>query len=275
MKGHDMKNHRKTWQAYLQPLACGAIVISALCTAGSAQVDGRRSDDVTASVVQTVASHTVQSKTTTGHWEAEQRRMQALFERPIEYEFTDTPLEEMMERLSSKHGFNYSIDNMALDTLGLDSSLPISHSMSGVCLRQALEMILGQQDLTYVIREGIVMVTSFEEAEEMLSTNIYPVRDLLHSNQLNESMDQLIGVITRTIERDSWEEVGGPGSIVAYQGVLTISQTHRTHAQIDRLLGQLRTAIDASGGPTIPLPQKEMPAQGRGGGGFGGGDRPN
>ena len=49
-----------------------------------------------------------------------------------------------MELFSTEHGFNYSIDTAALDTLGLDSSLPIHHSMNGVCLRQALDLILAR-----------------------------------------------------------------------------------------------------------------------------------
>ena len=78
-------------------------------------------------------------------------------------------------------------------------------------------------------------------------------------------MDQLIGVITRAIEPDSWEEVGGPGSIIAYQGVLTISQTIGPTHKIDQLLASVATRNQTRpADPRFPFPknQLETPAHG-------------
>jgi hypothetical protein len=253
-----MKNANPRLTRKLQRLACSAIVIAASCGATCGQEDGPTGPDDAApeTQVETDDADGSRGRGTQSYWDAEQRRVQALFEQPIKYEFFETSLAEVMELLSTEHGFNHSIDVAALDALGLDCSLPISHRMNGVCLRQALDLILAPHDLAYVIREGIVMVTSDEDADEMLTTKIYPVRDLLHAQQPHESMDQLIAVITGAIAPDSWEEVGGPASIHPYQGVLTISQTDRIHAAVDQMLSKLRLAVNASGGPTIPMPAK-------------------
>jgi hypothetical protein len=47
-------------------------------------------------------------------------------------------------------------------------------------------------------------------------------------------------VITSSVDPQTWDEVGGPGSISTFQGTLTISQTDASHAKIARLLAALR-----------------------------------
>jgi hypothetical protein len=39
--------------------------------------------------------------------------------------------------------------------------------------------MLGELDLTYVIRNEVLMITTKTEAENMLSTKVYPVADLV------------------------------------------------------------------------------------------------
>jgi hypothetical protein len=201
------------------------------------------------------------------YWQQKHQRVLAKLEQPVDYKFSETPLEEVIEYFSSANEINFSIDNSALDTLGLDSSLPITQQMRDVALRQALGLILSQHDLTYVVREGIAVVTSQEEAEESLVVRTYSVRDLLTKRQPNESMDKLIDVITTCVEPDTWQHVGGPGAICPYQGVLVVDQTDRIHTDIERLLTQLRSEINAAGGPTIPI---AVPTRREGGGRFGG-----
>jgi len=58
--------------------------------------------------------------------------------------------------------------------------------------------------------------------------------------------DSLIELITSTIAPQSWDEVGGPGSIAAFENnnSLVISQTQEVHEQIVDLLEQLRRLQD-------------------------------
>ncbi len=58
--------------------------------------------------------------------------------------------------------------------------------------------------------------------------------------------DTLIELITSTIEPDTWEEVGGPGSIEGFAGTLSlvVSQTQDVHERIVDLLEQLRRLQD-------------------------------
>ena len=53
-------------------------------------------------------------------------------------------------------------------------------------------------------------------------------------------MDDLIETLTATIEPESWDEVGGRGSIGTLGGLLVIQQTPNVHIKIRRLLTALR-----------------------------------
>ena len=55
----------------------------------------------------------------------------------------------------------------------------VTVSLSGVTLRSALKLMLKEIDLTYVIRDEVLKITTPEEAENELLTKVYPVADLV------------------------------------------------------------------------------------------------
>ena len=60
------------------------------------------------------------------------------------------------------------------------------------------------------------------------------------SNLLAISSDDLIGLITSLVGPDSWDEVGGPGSIEIVGGMLVVRNEDSVHKQIGELLDSLR-----------------------------------
>ena len=58
----------------------------------------------------------------------------------------------------------------------------------------------------------------------------------------NYEIDDLIDVITASVMPDSWDEVGGPGSISDFKGLVTVSQTQDVHEQVENLLNMLHKA---------------------------------
>ena len=63
--------------------------------------------------------------------------------------------------------------------------------------------------------------------------------------------DSTIETITSTIGPDTWDEVGGPSSIAAFDGTLdlVVSNTAQIHAQIEALLARLRD---------VPMPSRPL-----------------
>jgi hypothetical protein len=60
--------------------------------------------------------------------------------------------------------------------------------------------------------------------------------------------DQLMNIITTNVDNQTWDEVGGPGSISEYNGLIVVTQTAATHKKVERVLDMLRDAagLDAS-----------------------------
>jgi hypothetical protein len=53
-------------------------------------------------------------------------------------------------------------------------------------------------------------------------------------------MDDLIDTITTTVEPNTWDDVGGPGSITSLGGLLVVQQTPSVHDKLATLLDTLR-----------------------------------
>jgi len=80
---------------------------------------------------------------------------------------------------------------------------------------------------------------------ETMSTRVYPVGDLVYRPQASgPDPTMLIDLVTSSISVDSWDTVGGPGSISSTDDplALVIAQTGANHDAIAALLADLRAA---------------------------------
>lgn len=108
-----------------------------------------------------------------------EQKIQKELEEPTEIDFIDTPLEDVLNYLEDYHEIEIEIDQRALDDIGVDSGTPINRKLVGISLRSALRLMLDDLDLTYIIENEVLMITSVEEAETRLVTKVYPVADLV------------------------------------------------------------------------------------------------
>jgi hypothetical protein len=160
-------------------------------------------------------------------------------EQPTECDFTEAPLEDVVEHFKNMHGIKIVIDARALEDVGIGTDTPITIKMKGVRLQKVLELILGNLDLTWTMTPDSLLITTPEEEEKNLAPVSYPAADLA----VGGSLDLLIEVITSSIAPISWNSVGGPGSIGGgIRGTLDVRQTYRNHMKIERLLAALRAA---------------------------------
>ncbi len=204
-----------------------------------------------------------------------------------EVEFVETPLCEAIEVLKERHNIEIHIDRKALDDVGVSTDEPITLKLKGISLRAALRLMLRELALTFMIQDEVLLITTPEQAETQLSTRIYPVCDLIAGSsvfQLPQAGWPLAKTISQTFAPDSWDAVGGPGSIstlnVGGVPALIISQTLDVHDEIGAWLIELRRMVAASK-DKLPKPTcvgrhgcgciHQPPAGIGGGGGFGGG----
>jgi hypothetical protein len=98
---------------------------------------------------------------------------------PNGLDFVDVPLEEVVNTLQEDYGIPVQIDGPALEAIGLDSTEPITANLHNISLRSALRLMLKNLQLTYIIQDEVLMITTPEEAESQLIVKVYPVADLV------------------------------------------------------------------------------------------------
>ena len=188
---------------------------------------------------------------------------------PTETDFVNWPLCEAVDYLATRHDVEIQFDFKALEELGVKGSTPVTRNLKGVSLRSALGLILEPLQLTYTIKNEVLLITSQEKVSADLTTKVYPVADLVLSDQPGGAQDKpdfdsLVEIITSIVKPSTWDAVGGPGSIAGLENrlCLVVSQTDDVHEHISRLLQLLRRlprsspegAMAADGKPKAPLP---------------------
>ena len=108
-----------------------------------------------------------------------EERIQKALDEETETGFADTPLKEAITFLAEMHGIEILMDEAALNEEGVDSSEPLNLDIAGITLRSALRIMLEPLQLTYVIKNEVMMITTVTKAEETLQTRVYPVGDLV------------------------------------------------------------------------------------------------
>jgi type II secretory pathway component HofQ len=139
----------------------------------------------------------------------------------------------------------------------------ISIKVQDISLKSVLSLVLKPKGLTYVIRDGVLMLTTIEDANEDVIMEIYDVRDLLYPIKDFPGVDitlasdaigttaldtggeteGLVMPLEEIVKAHSggktWEE-NPKASCSLQNGLLVIKQTREVHKQVRRLIGKLR-----------------------------------
>lgn len=107
-----------------------------------------------------------------------ERRISEQLTKTTQLDFLDTPLSDVIDTLKDMHGIEIQLDQRALQDVGIATDTPVTMRLQGVTLRSALRLMLRPLDLTYVIQDEVLLITTPEEAENRLITKVYPVADL-------------------------------------------------------------------------------------------------
>jgi uncharacterized membrane protein YgcG len=109
-------------------------------------------------------------------------------------EFIETPLKDAITILKDTHGIPIELDVKKLEEAGVNIDTPVTKNLNGITLRSALRLLLNDLELTYVVRDEVLLITTPEEAESQLITKVYPVGDLVVPIGINTNMFGLGGV---------------------------------------------------------------------------------
>ena len=100
-------------------------------------------------------------------------------EATADLDFTKTPLDDIMGAIGDFTKIDIVLDKKALADIGMPSDLPMTVSLRGISVRAALDLILRNLNLTWVVRDEVILITTPEEADNWIETRVYDVSDLV------------------------------------------------------------------------------------------------
>jgi len=163
-----------------------------------------------------------------------------VLEKPLEQplEFQEAPLRDVIDRFRGVAGIDMLIDGKALEDAGLDPDTPITaHLPAGLPLAAALDVALREADLAWIVRDGLLEITTCERAAERLLVHVHDVADLAETA---DGLQVLIDLIQSSVAAEMWDTAGGPGSIRPDPTALVISTSSAVQRRIVGFLGMLR-----------------------------------
>ena len=89
---------------------------------------------------------------------------------PTQIEFVETPLQDVIDYLKDYHHIEIQIDTKAFNDAGVDPSTTISKNLKGISLRSALNSMLRELELTYVIQDEVLLTSVSMPRRSMADT---------------------------------------------------------------------------------------------------------
>lgn len=196
---------------------------------------------------------------------AAHEKIEAALGRVVDREtnFTETPLRDVVVQFGKILEVPVVLDMGALEVAGIDLDTPVTFTGQGTTARAALRRILDDLDLTRLIRDEALVITTTERAGENLERRLYPV-PWGHSTQGVGNDQSLVDLIQNTVGGPAaWEVGGGNGSIRPHgdgaAAVLVVSQTADVHDEIEGLLRSVHERDLAEFGGPHDMPAAKTP----------------
>jgi hypothetical protein len=208
----------------------------------------------------------VSISTHTDREEEVQSRIELALQQPVTLEFVDTPLKDVMAYIAKESGVDVVLSRKIEDA-GVQPDQPVTRSCSNISLEAFLNRMLSDLNLTLMVRNESIYVTTVEDAQspENMYIRVYPVADLADYYRLpakeggtvEMDFDTLIDLVTSTIEPDSWQDVGGPGAIYGHEQsrTLVVSTRRDIHHKLAGMINTIRRAkrLQALSMPSMPI----------------------
>jgi hypothetical protein len=157
-----------------------------------------------------------------------------------QFELTETPLSKAVELLAAMGTLPVTLDVDALAQLGVAPHDPISLSLSSTTIGKALQAVVAQKGLAVIVENGQVIIGAPAEYRETTRTVRYTVADLTGEDQA--AVAELAALVQKLVAPESWQAVGGRGTIVPNRGAMVVVQTSEVHDQVLMFCEKLRSA---------------------------------
>jgi type II secretory pathway component GspD/PulD (secretin) len=166
-------------------------------------------------------------------WE---KQIKAQFEKRISFDFVDTPLSDAIAFLTGITGANIVLDSAAVK----GDRTPVTLRISDMKFGPALDWIMRLVNLSYVLKDESVFITTAERLDNRFINRVFDSRDYISENTEAEFLE-LLQSLTPGAE---WET--GETMLRFIDGRLII---RNKKSVVDKLEGFVGKFIETSGGP--------------------------
>ncbi len=108
-----------------------------------------------------------------------ERRISAALDDEVTYSFVEETLENALRIIAEDRVIPILLDRKALEDTPFTPDTPVNLSLSNVSLRSFLRLMLREYELTYMVNDEVLQITTPEMAELNPKTKIYAVGDLV------------------------------------------------------------------------------------------------
>jgi hypothetical protein len=182
-------------------------------------------------------------------------------------EFVETPLQDAVDYLKDFHGIEIQLDGRSLEEAGMGSDTPVTGALKGLSLESALDLLLSNYDLTYVVRNGVLQITTPEAVASITELRVYDVHDLLQEGDVGE-LSKILALALDPPQPPKAPKLGGAVPTVAhvttyptadasqnraandtasvilpYGNLVVVRASILEHEAIEDLLKEMRTAM--------------------------------
>ena len=107
------------------------------------------------------------------------RAIESKLDEPVNLNFNNAPLRKVIDDLRAWKAINIHPEYGVLEKEGISLERPVTINLEQVSLKSALNLLLSQLDLTWVIRDEALVITTKENARGKLVQRTYQVADLV------------------------------------------------------------------------------------------------
>jgi antitoxin component of MazEF toxin-antitoxin module len=176
--------------------------------------------------------------------DAEEKLLKALNTPLKDIDFEKMSLKDVLQYLQDKTGQSVIIPKSIMEEVGISYETAVTLKVDNVTLRTVLKKVLGDLNLTYIIKDATIQATTPERAKQTYSIRTYYIGDLagladvrlgpiVQRIQMAQTIALVMQTIIQNVEPSSWQannaEAGGTITFDPITMSIIVKQTAEMH----------------------------------------------
>lgn len=155
--------------------------------------------------------------------------------------FRGETLISAVQSLSKQVQLDIRLDRIVLKDAKVSERVPVNLELRDQPLRTVLNVMSAQSNLSWLVSDGVLWITTKEKVEGTAKLALFDVRDLCHNTSECTSLQN---AIEQQLNPESWQSNGGVGTIeFPISGIMIVSQFENRLDGVLQLLENYRVAL--------------------------------